>query len=63
LIRAATSDRSMGICLWEGPSVEEVKKFVDSVAGLYSNSEYFGARPSARSTPSFALPRARLGLQ
>ena len=49
----------MGICIWEGSSVEEVKKFVDSVAGPYSNNEYFGAPPLARSTPSFA----RLGLQ
>jgi hypothetical protein len=40
-IRAATNDRSKGICIWEGPSVEEVQKLVDSVVAPYSKNEYF----------------------
>jgi hypothetical protein len=30
-IRGATNDHSMGICIWEGPSVEAVRELVDSV--------------------------------
>jgi hypothetical protein len=41
LIRAATNDHTTGVCIWEGPSVEEVKKFVDSIVGPYSHNEYF----------------------
>jgi hypothetical protein len=40
-IHAATSDLSKGICIWQGPSVEEVKKLVDSYVGPYSKNEYF----------------------
>jgi hypothetical protein len=40
-IRGATNDHSMGICIWEGPSVEEVQKLVDSVVAPYSKNEYF----------------------
>ena len=40
-IHAETSDLSKGICIWEGPSVEAVKKLVDSYLGPYSKNEYF----------------------
>ena len=40
-IRAATSDHSLWICIWEGPSVEAVKNLADSAVGLYSTNEYF----------------------
>ena len=40
-IRGATNDHSLGICIWEGPSVEEVQKLVDSVVAPYSKNEYF----------------------
>jgi hypothetical protein len=37
----ASNDPSKGICIWEGPSVEEVQKLVDSFVGPYSKNEYF----------------------
>jgi hypothetical protein len=40
-VHASISDISKGICIWEGPSVEEVQKFVDSFGGPYSKNEYF----------------------
>jgi hypothetical protein len=40
-IHASTNDHSKGICIWEGPSVEEVQKLVDSFVGPYSKNEYF----------------------
>jgi hypothetical protein len=40
-VYAATNDGSKGICIWEGPSVEEVQKQVDSVVAPYSKNEYF----------------------
>jgi hypothetical protein len=40
-IYGATNDHSMGICIWEGPSVKAVQQFVDSVVGPYSKNEYF----------------------
>ena len=40
-IRGATNDHSPGICIWEGPSVEEVQKLVDSGVAFYSKNEYF----------------------
>jgi hypothetical protein len=40
-VHAATKDHTTGICIWEGPSVAEVQKLVDSVVGPYSKNEYF----------------------
>jgi hypothetical protein len=40
-IRGATNDHSMGICIWEGPSVQAVRELVDSVVAPYSKNEYF----------------------
>ena len=40
-IHAATSDHTVGICIWEGPSVEAVKELAESVVGPFSQNEYF----------------------
>jgi hypothetical protein len=40
-IHAATPDHSVGICIWEGPSVEAVRELVESVVGPFSQNEYF----------------------
>jgi hypothetical protein len=40
-IHAATPDHTVGICIWEGPSVEAVTELVESVVGPFSQNEYF----------------------
>ena len=40
-IHAATPDHTVGICIWEGPSVEAVRDLVESVVGQYSENEYY----------------------
>ena len=40
-IHAATHDHAVGICIWEGPSVEAVSELVESVVGPFSQNEYF----------------------
>lgn len=40
-IHAATHDHRVGICIWEGPSVEAVSELVESVVGPFSQNEYF----------------------
>jgi hypothetical protein len=40
-IHAATRDHGVGICIWEGPSVESVRDLVESVVGPFSKNEYF----------------------
>ncbi len=40
-IHAATHDHGVGICIWEGPSVEAVSELVESVVGPFSQNEYF----------------------
>jgi len=39
-IYAATPDRSTGICIWQGESVEAVRALVESVVGPFSTNEY-----------------------
>ena len=39
-IHAATPDRRLGICIWEGESVEAVREIVESVVGPFSENEY-----------------------
>ena len=36
----ATSDHSLGVCIWEGGSVEAVREVVEGVVGAWSNNEY-----------------------
>ena len=40
-IHAATSDHSLGVCIWEGESVEAVREVVEGVVGAWSDNEYF----------------------
>lgn len=40
-IHAATHDHEVGICIWEGSSVESVRDLVESVVGPFSQNEYF----------------------
>jgi hypothetical protein len=40
-IHAATHDHGVGVCIWEGPSVEAVRELVESVLGPFSQNEYF----------------------
>jgi len=39
-IHAATPDHTLGICIWEGESVEAVREIVESVVGPFSENEY-----------------------
>ena len=40
-IHAATADHTIGICIWEGESVDTVRELAESVIGPYSTNEYF----------------------
>ena len=40
-IHAATSDHSLGICIWEGESVEAVREVVEGAVGPWAKNEYF----------------------
>ncbi len=40
-VHAATHDHGVGVCIWEGASVESVRDLVESVVGPYSENEYF----------------------
>lgn len=51
-IFAAAKDHSTGICIWEGPSVEEVSKLVNSVVAPYSKNEYFEVTVHGLSAPT-----------
>lgn len=35
-------DGSKAVCLWEGGSVDEIKKLVEDTVGEVSSNEYFG---------------------
>ena len=39
-VHAATPDHTVGVCVWEGPSVDAVRDLVESVVGDFSNNEY-----------------------
>jgi hypothetical protein len=39
-IHAATHDHGVGVCIWEGSSLESVRDLVESVVGPYSENEY-----------------------
>jgi hypothetical protein len=40
-VHAATHDHGVGVCIWEGPSVNSVRDLVEGVVGPYSENEYF----------------------
>ena len=52
-IHAATGDHRLGICIWEGESVDAVREVVESVVGLFSDNEYFEMEVDGL-TPQFA---------
>jgi hypothetical protein len=40
-IHAATNDHALGICIWEGESVDAVRDLVEGVVGEFSKNEYY----------------------
>lgn len=40
-IHAATQDHTLGVCIWEGESVDAVRELVENVVGPFSDNEYF----------------------
>ncbi|MCU1457378.1 MAG: hypothetical protein JWL73_1470 [Actinomycetia bacterium] len=40
-IHAATDDHQLGVCIWEGASVDAVRDLVESVVGPFSDNEYY----------------------
>ncbi len=40
-IHAATTDHTLGICIWEGESVDAVREVVEGAVGAWSDNEYF----------------------
>ena len=41
-----SNDRSTAICLWEAPSVEKVRDFVEPLLGRVSKNEYIPIDPA-----------------
>ena len=39
-IHAATHDHTLGVCIWEGESVDAVRELVEAVVGPFSDNEY-----------------------
>ena len=39
-IHAATNDHTLGICIWEGESVDAVRDAVEGLVGAFSENEY-----------------------
>lgn len=40
-IHAATDDHALGICIWEGESVDAVREVVEGAVGPWAKNEYF----------------------
>jgi hypothetical protein len=40
-VHAATKDHTLGICIWEGESVEAVSDAVEGLVGAFSKNEYY----------------------
>jgi hypothetical protein len=40
-VHAATLDHTLGICVWEGESVEAVREVVEGAVGGYGTNEYY----------------------
>ena len=40
-IHAATNDHGLGICIWEGESVDAVREVVEGAVGPWANNEYY----------------------
>ena len=43
-IHAATTDHGLGICIWEGESVEAVREVVEGAVGPWADNEYYEMR-------------------
>ena len=39
-IHASTPDHRLGVCIWEGESVEAIREVVEAVVGPFSENEY-----------------------
>jgi hypothetical protein len=39
-IHAATTDHTLGICIWEGESVDAVREVVEGAVGAWADNEY-----------------------
>ena len=40
-IHAANEDHTLGVCIWEGESVDAVRDVVEGAVGAWANNEYF----------------------
>lgn len=40
-IHAAKPDHTLGVCIWEGESVDAVREVVEGAVGAWSENEYF----------------------
>lgn len=40
-IHALTNDQKLGVCIWEGESVEAVREVVEATVGPWAKNEYF----------------------
>ena len=40
-LHAASRDRRLGVCLWEGESVTAVRDVVERIVGEYADNEYY----------------------
>jgi hypothetical protein len=40
-IHAATSDHGLGVCIWEGESVDAVRDVVEGAVGPWAKNEYY----------------------
>ena len=40
-IHAATNDHSLGVCIWEGESVDAVREVVEGSVGPWAHNEYY----------------------
>jgi hypothetical protein len=40
-VHAATLDHQLGICIWEGASVDAVREVVEGAVGPWADNEYY----------------------
>ena len=43
-IHASTNDHGLGICIWEGESVDAVREVVEGAVGPWAKNEYYEMR-------------------
>ena len=65
-IHAATNDHGLGVCIWEGESVDAVRDVVEGVVGPFANNEYHemqvdGSRRSSENSRLVARAELLLG--